>query len=200
VSGIWIVLGSSPLARTAYQQAKARNDGVAVITANRGLQIEHDPDFYFLSDSKACELWAEDGRQATKRGRTKTVTLRRDPHAMRERKVADFTLLVKEGPPFEPFQLSGLWCVEFAVQVGHASQVILCGMDGYDRSKGVGDYFAGSTRIPEFEGAGKDLTDSVVEPLTNRIVSKYPGVNFQCWGQPCYVVNRPNWVIIPLSL
>lgn len=193
----WIVLGSSPLAREAYAAARLRSPEAVVVTCNRGLGIEPNPDFFFLSDCKACELFSRQGKEAAKRnGKTKCVTLRRDPQAMKMRTVDDFDLVVREGHPFEPFQLSGLWCLEFAVRVGCASRVYLCGMDGYNPSVGLGDYATGLPNTDLNVGAGKDLTPSVIVPLANRLAAKYPSVSFIQIGAPCYRVNNPNWAVV----
>lgn len=196
----YIVLGSSPLAPVAYATARARWPEAPVITTNRGLAIEPNPDFFFLSDSRACDLWAEDGRRAAARNkRTKCVTLRRDAQAMKTRRVENFDLVVREGFPFEPFQMSGLWCVEFAVRVGCAREVVICGCDGYRKQLGVTDYFPGAFRIVANEGLGKDLTSKCVEPLSNRLALKYPEVSFILLGGPCYEVPQENWTVLSLS-
>lgn len=195
----WIVLGSSHLACEAYATARRICYDAQVVTCNRGLELEPDPDFYFLSDQVACQLWAPAGKLASKRGRTKTVTLRRDAQAMKMRMVDDFDLVVREGHPYEPFQMSGLWCVEFAIRFGGATRVLICGCDGYRAGIGVDDYFPGASRIADVEGLGKNLTAKVVDPLTNRIVAKYPHVSFYCIGDPCYLVERPNWTVLSPS-
>lgn len=190
----WIVIGSSPRVTLTYQEAKRARPDARTITCNRGLSIEANPDFFFLSDATACQLWSGDGKAASKRGKTKTVTLRRDPAAMKMRTVDDFDVVIREGHPFEPFQLSGCWCVEFAIRFGAATEVVLCGMDGYNPSVGVNDYFAGGPPgRPENDGVAKDMTSRVVEPLLDRIVAKYPEVSFVCVGKPWYQINRPNW-------
>jgi hypothetical protein len=194
-----IVLGSSPLGRAAYAVARRDYPDAPVITCNRGLQIEPNPDFYFLSDMVACELWAEDARQASKRGKTQRVTLRRDPQAMKTRSVGDFEIVIREGHPYEPFQLSGWQCVEFAVRVVQARTVVLVGMDGYAHGCKTQDYFAGAYHHAPNDGLQKDLTRTVVEPLANRVVAKYPEVRFECRGEPCYSVKLPNWAVVPWS-
>jgi hypothetical protein len=194
-----IVLGSSRLAREAYATARRMAPEARVITCNRGLEIEAHPDFYFLSDCTACQLFSRAGKQASKTGKTLCVTLRRDAQAMKMRTVDDFDLVVREGHPFEPFQLSGIWCQEFAIRVVGAQRLILAGCDGYQPTVGLGDYFPGSTRIAESEGLGKDLTRTVIDPLMNRIVAKYPHVSFCLVGQPCYEICLPNWQVIAPS-
>lgn len=190
-----IVLGSSPLGPEAYRLARGVWPHGIVVTCNRGLRIEPQPDFYFLSDCKACQLWSRDGHQAAKGGRTKCVTLRRDPQAMKMRTVDDFDIVVREGHPFEPFQLSGLWCVEFAIRVLYADIVVLCGMDGYRPDRGVTDYFAGADTLGASPDLGKNHTAKIVVPLTDKLASKYPDVLFLQIGEPCFTVNRPNWKV-----
>lgn len=192
----WIILGCSPLVREAYAMARRDFPGAPVITTNRGLQIEPDPDFYFLSDQIACKLWWEDARAASKRGKTKRITLRRDPQAMKMRTVDDFELVYREGHPFEPFQSSGLWCVEFAIRVGLARRVVLCGMDGYRHGCDGQDYFDGAHYYEPNDGLQKDLTRTVVDPLSNKIAAKYPQVEFLQVGEPCFTVNLPNWRVV----
>jgi hypothetical protein len=194
-----IVLGSSPLAREAYATARRLYYDARVVTCNRGLEIEPNPDFFFLSDAGACVRWSGDGKAAAKRGKTKTVTLRRDAAAMKMRTVDDFDLVVREGHPFEPFQMSGLWCLEFAIRFCGAGRVLICGCDGYRPTIGVGDYFPGATQIAESEGKGLYLTAKVIDPLTSRIVAKYPEVSFCLVGQPCYEIRSPNWEVIEPS-
>lgn len=178
-----------------YPVAQARWPDVPTITCNRGLQVEPDPDFYFLSDQLACQLWSTKGKEASKRGKTKRVTLRRDPQAMKMRAVDDFEIVIREGHPFEPFQMSGLWCVEFAIRILGADQVVMCGYDGYRPGCKGQDYFAGADYYAPNDGLQKHLTAKNVEPLTNRIVAKYPAVTFLCLGAPWYEVRYPNWSV-----
>ncbi len=191
----WIVIGSSPTVLQTYPRARSRWGDAGTITCNRGLQVEPDPDFYFLSDQLACQLWAAKGKEASKRGKTKRVTLRRDPQAMKMRSVDDFEIVIREGHPFEPFQMSGLWCVEFAIRILGADQVVMCGLDGYRPGCEKQDYFAGADHYPPNDGLQQHLTAKNVEPLTNRIVAKYPDVTFLCLGAPWYEVAYPNWSV-----
>lgn len=196
---IAIVIGSSPSVRQGYPLARDRWPDALTVTCNRGLQIEPNPDFYFLSDMLACQLWAEDARQASKRGKTQRVTLRRDPQAMKTRSVGDFEVVIREGHPYEPFQLSGWWCVEFAVRMLHARTVVLVGMDGYEPNCQNQDYFAGAYHHAPNDGLQKDLTRTVVEPLGRRVVTKYPQVSFVILGAPWYTINSKNFTLVPLS-
>lgn len=190
-----ILIGSSPTVRLTYPAARACWPAATTITCNRGLQVEPDPDFYFLSDQLACQLWSANAKAAAKRGKTKRITLRREPQAMKMRTVDDFEIVIREGHPFEPFQTSGLWCVEFAIRILGADQVVMCGYDGYRPDCPGQDYFAGADHYAPNDGLQKNLTRKVVEPLTNRIVAKYPAVTFVCLGAPWYQVNHPNWQV-----
>lgn len=195
-----VVIGSSQSARRGYDYARQRWADAPVVTCNRGLSIERDPDYYFLSDTLACQTWAADGHATSKRnGKTKLATLRRDLQAMKFRRVEDFDLLVREGHPFEPFQVSGLWCVEFAIRFLCANPVILCGMDGYSPTLGLADYFEGAHKFPDvIPDAGKRTTERVIEPLSVRLACKYFDVRFIQIGAPCYQVNKPNWEVVSL--
>lgn len=189
-----IVLGSSPLVRQAYATARVDWPDALTVTCNRGLEIEPQPDFYFLSDCIACQMWSRNGKEAAKRGKTKTVTLRRDPQAMKMRTVDDFDIVVREGHPFEPFQLSGLWCFEFAIRVLAAQQLVLCGMDGYRPAVGLTDYFDGAVQLPGAAGLGKNTLERVIQPLTDRLAAKYPAVFITIVGEPCYNVPK-GWTV-----
>jgi len=189
----WIVLGSSPLAPRAY--AKACEDAIerVVITCNRGLAIEPDPDFYFLADSTACLLFADDAKAASKRG-TICVTLQRAQMAMERRRVEWFPLIVRNGPPFEAFQMSGLWCIEFAIIVGKAQRVWLCGCDGYTAEYAEERYFEGARPFPD-QGPKRHHTTNIVQPVTQKLCRKYPAVEFRLYGEPHYAVEAANWEV-----
>ena len=112
------------------------------------------------------------------------MTLKRDARAIADRGVDFFDEFVRNGTPWFDFQMSGLFCVEYACRHG-ASVVYLAGMCGYD---GKHDYW--HTDVPEKNG---DLTKRVVEPLTNKMAAKYPSVEFVSLGPTRYTVEADNW-------
>lgn len=195
----WIILGSSPNAQASYRKACADHVERVTITSNRGILIEPEPDFYFLSDRSACANWAGNAREADKRG-TCCVTLQRNDRALDARGIAWFPVKLRGGHPFEPFQLSGLACVEIAIRLGKARQVILCGMDGYDPERGIYDYFDGEEHSHKYKARGCDHTETIIEPVTNLLCRKYPSVDFLCYGAPRYAVTAPNWSVIGCTL
>ena len=195
----WIVIGSSPRVIEAYAIARQRWPNARTITTNKGLSVEPDPDYYFLFDLEGCQLWSREARQAAQRGKTKTVTLKRDPDALKALTVDDFDIFVEEGPPYEPFQISGLWCLEFAIRYGSASHVVMVGMDGYSPTVGPSDYFDGSQRPPDDMARGRNHLINIVIPRTNTLVRKYPEVQFLCVGRPHYQIDQPNWRIVSLD-
>ena len=183
----WIVLGSGPTASFTYSIVRGEFPHSPVITTNRGILIEYTPTMYFLSDTVACEKFSKLARVAQSRG-TECITLQRSPAVIQQRGISWFDTFIREGTPYEPFQMSGLWCVEHVVLERGAQHVIMCGFDGYD---GKNDYATDST----CEKNG-DLTKRVIEPLTESICRKYPGTLFECREKPRYEITADNWLIL----
>jgi hypothetical protein len=198
---VWIVLGSSPLARQSLAAAREDWPSANVITTNRGIELVETPDVFALIDANACKLWGSAAKAAAQRG-TLCVTLQRDGRAMLTRGIDWFPVRYRNGSPFELFAMSGPWCLEYALLIGKARLVIMCGMDGYDPAS-PSDYFAGATpSIDDPERAyrrNQTQTEQVIQPLTQRLVDKYPDADVRCYGHPRYVVRGKNWrVITPL--
>lgn len=189
---IWLALGSSPLAPSSLHAARSAHRVDKIITTNSGIKLVATPDVYFLSDSTACQKFNAQARAAHAAG-THCVTLSRHHAAMRQRGVEWFDEFVHNGPPFSQFQLSGLFCIEYACRNG-ASTVLLCGLDGYnDRSPDGGktDYWDDTRR----ESNG-NLTAAIIQPMMPNIVGRYPGVEFVHYGSPRFKVEAKNWRVV----
>ena len=187
------MIGSSPLAVEAMTAARLEHKIDRTITTNRGIVLESQPTYYFLSDAQACQLWNAHARKAHLAGTT-CVTLRRSDHALEKRGVEWFDIIQDEKPPYEPFVLSGLWCLEFAAQAG-ATTVLLAGMDGWSSSPDVMDYFDGSL------GKIKHNTDwsrDVIAPRCRLLADKYPSVAWIQYGRPEFEVEAANWTVVRL--
>lgn len=188
----WIVLGSSPTAAEALARAKRAHRIDGLITCNRGILIEPRPSVYALIDHEACRLFASHGREARKRGVT-CVTLERPPLQLVERGIEWIDVRIQEGQPWEPFQMTGLWCVEYAIRIGRALRVLLCGMEGYSEQPAVQDYFVDDFGV---KPKNYDITKTVIEPLTRTLVQKYSIVQFFAYGNLNYTVEAENWTVI----
>lgn len=181
-----IILGSSPEAPSGLARAR-RDHAAAVVTCNRGIYLDHAPAAYALIDNTACQLFGRLALAARALG-SRLVTLQRLPSALKSRGVDHFDEFVREGHPYESFQLSGLWCIEYAIRALGATLVALAGMCGY-RS---GQHYFHSPSAREING---DLTETILRPQMPRLVAKYPAVQFVCYGQPAYQVDALNWEV-----
>lgn len=168
---LWTVLGSSQYAAEHIAAAP----GSTVITCNGGIELMPIPDVYFLSDAVACRRYRERGIEAQRHG-TRLVTLDRVKTAKEARGVDHFDEFVRNGPPFEPFVLSGLFCLEYAILSG-AQTVILAGMTGYTGT----------------DAKRRSLLRDIIEPKTRHLVEKYPRVQFDAMGPLAYSVTAHNW-------
>lgn len=189
---IWLVLGSSPRAPYALRAARDDYRVDSLITTNAGIMLEPAPEVYFLSDSEACRLYGQHAATAARNG-AKCVTLRRIHAALQLRGVEWFhEFILPEFDEYEPFQLSGTFCLEYAAK--RATTVLLCGMDGYDPSRQQTDYFDPSIRLIA-KPTHVNMTERVVVPITRRVVAKYPAVEWICYGTPLYSVESDRWTV-----
>lgn len=189
---LWLVLGASPRAPWALRLARYEHRIDRTITTNAGIWLEPNPDFYFLSDSEACRMFQVAARRCHSQG-TRCVTLARLHSALVHRQIDWFDEFV-DCTDYEPFQLSGLFCLEYAAK--RAETVLLVGMDGYDPRKTASDYFDPRACLGP-KTTHIDMTQRVIEPKMRKIVAKYPRVNFICYGIPRFAVEGDNWTIRP---
>lgn len=197
-SPVWMVCGSSPLARVSMLQALEEFHPQVTITCNGGHRlfdvrtgIDH-PTFYFLSDQEACRIYAVDSSFLQARYGTMVLTPSRERSAIRERGMehADqFLAIDRKAPPglhtpgkYAGQPLSGLWMLDIALNRG-AETVLIVGYDGY-RSHGgdrVVDYFDGRY------GAAASLGHNpLMAAYLDSAVRARPKVRFVMFGQPVY--------------
>jgi hypothetical protein len=179
----WLCLGSSTrvlynLDRFNLEMRLAGSDYVS-ITSNRGIRLI-SPTYYFLSDQAACRNYLPDLKRHK---HTITLTLKREDSALRARGLEYFQEFVREGHPYEPFKLSGLWCIEYACRHG-ASELLIVGMDGY---RWAGDRFG-----EDHPRQATNHNEAIIEPQMAILVKKYPAVQFIFYGKPLYQVAGPN--------
>jgi len=194
----WIVLGSSKEAARNYPFPGGAD---AVITTNRGILLEPNPDYYGLFDSVATEVFVPTAYEAQSRG-VKLITLERNDTSQLRRKVTNFDIFLPNGcRGYEHFSLSGICCLEFAAK--RAEVVYLIGMEGYQKGKYQDQHFPHELPPHDLEPAKKmwisraanmhGITRNVIEPKTQAIVDKYPQVEFVMVGSPNYTIVAPNW-------
>ena len=160
------------------------------------------PDYYLVTDSRACKLWADEARQHRKVNGTQLITLRRLDSALKTRGVFDYDhFLAPSGEEGAPFQrgsyvftsTSGQYCVQFAINNG-AKTVHLIGLEGYDSTNKQDteiDYFdgrAGPHNGPTHNARTAQFLRSLVEAV--------PDVKLRFYGRPRFPVSGPNLRVI----
>ena len=183
----WLVVGSSPSVVETIHAVK--DMGLSVITTNSGIKLIFPPDVYFLSDKVACRKFEQEAKIAQALG-TRLVTLDRVPSALESRGVTHFdeyVMQVRDG--YEPFQLSGLACVEYACKRADR-RVVLVGMDGY---WGDVQSFDDTAKFGKYNQA---KTLGMIPDRMSLLCDKYPHLLFEVYGRPHYTVNKPNWRVM----
>jgi len=194
----WIVAGAGPDAREMLALARARHPVAQIVTTNEGINLFEPPDrpdAYFLTDAKACEIYGQKSRDIQARG-TRLVTLRRDPQALKMRRVDHCDEFVAISGAHNQFVrngytagLSGLLCLQYAINQG-ARQIHLVGMNGYTGQKN-GDYFDGHE--PANTGRKRHMhTETVIQPFTQAAVDECQDIEFVFYGALNYSVAGPN--------
>lgn len=213
----WIVIGTSPLARESLEWTRDHSMShwphlfPVTIGTNGAIRVCPQPDFYYAYDFVACDQYEAEAMMAAKRGTRIIGPKLRMPapveHALRygcppNEKLVNtvrYHLPGAELEPtadYEPLQLSGMFILEYAAK--RASEVIMCGMDGYaERGEwyAEGVYGHGQTRA-------KNITDTLIVPRVRRLLEKYPEVQFTCVGRPVYAdrIDAQNWRVQWLPL
>lgn len=203
----WIVVGSSPGVEEIFDATLAAYPGATTITCNAGVNLffacapeRVAPDYYWLSDFKACGSYRRAARTARAMG-TRVVSFHRDSEqALAERGITRDDLLIRVDEPqglprFTPGKyvmsgLSGTLCVQFALNHG-ASRVVLIGHDGYRSSTNglVVDNFDGRTGKP----GSWEHNERFIRPLLQSCIQTCPGVEFIQYGKPLYALEGPNY-------
>jgi hypothetical protein len=182
MSSCWLCLGCSPQALENLSRVDGQYD--ISITCNKGIELL-EPDYYFLWDTPSCELYAQ--RAKTLTGTTR-ITMAQEAGLLKRRNIHWFDELVCNFKRYEPFQFSGLWCLEYACR-HFADTVLMVGMDGYQYA---GEHF--NCFIPErhrrYNKAGL-----LLESCTRTIVNKYPDVSFRLYGNPTYSLVAENFCV-----
>lgn len=183
----WLVLGSSVSAPAEYERAKPFAD--VVITSNRGLKIEPNPDWYWCSDNVAFDRYRVLIEAAISNG-TKLLTN---------------TIGVGASPPMGPMahtifnypsgydsnwqpgtyvngRASGSMSLQFAAN-HEPDRILMVGMEGYKSTpKRIEvEYFDGES------GAGKcKKLMQTYGPLVQNVIDRSPGIEFWFFGELHY--------------
>lgn len=161
------------------------------MTTNAGIKTEQQPDFYYLNDHVACEMFMHEAR-AAQVGGTLLVTVKRSAAGLTLRHLhgADVMLDCYHHPvsgqyPYERKRityhpLSGCMCVQFALSMG-AKRIDLYGFDGYS------------------DGGRLESKNQMQRDVVQAMVAACPEVEFVFHGQPRYAVDGPNVRVLNLS-
>lgn len=200
LSPIWLVCGSGPSARRGMIEALEEFHPQITITCNGGHRLFDArtgldaPTFYFITDMKACEMYAADSVYLQRRYDTMVMTLARNASGQAARGLShadQFVTLDRAAPAGEHtpgkiagHPLSGLYMLDIALNRG-ARTVLIVGFDGYASGPegAVVDYFDG--RHGKVGGASHNL---ITERYLETAVERRPDVRFVVYGSPRYRV------------
>lgn len=201
----WLVAGSSESAVDWFDHALC--DADVSITTNGGLFLwmadDHCPDWYFLSDNKACELFRRYVPRMRRMG-MKLATPRRKECAMQARGVADADEFITmreaaEDPPrydherYVHSRFSGTICTQFALKHG-ADRIVWIGMDGYKSTPAHIQQETFDGRMGKQQG--KHTTHNVIQPFYQSCIDQNPGVQFVMAGKPRYELSGHNFKLV----
>ncbi len=198
--GTWLVLGSSDNGERDYRALKPWLQSATVITTNRGIFWEPTPDVYLLFDMVACELFAGHAKEAAGRG-CHCVTFAKPPDELARRGVdwMPERVAVVAPPPHQrvpqhgrtiDLGLSGLYCIQYALNQGQAERVFIVGCEGYRPNAA---YFDGTPQLP----AAASKTETRITPCMRAFPKEWPRTQFHLIGDIQYYVTAPNLRIWP---
>ena len=183
----WLVLGSSVSAPAEYERAKPFAD--VVITSNRGLKIEPNPDWYWCSDNVAFDRYRVLIEAAICNGTkllTNTIGVRASP-PMGPMAHTIFNYPSGYDSNWQPGQYvnaraSGGMSLQFAANQS-PDTILMVGMEGYKSTPRlvVVEYFDGE------RGAGKcEKLMGTYGPLVQNVIDRSPSMKFFLFGKPQY--------------
>lgn len=187
----WLVLGSSVSAPAEYERAKPFAD--VVITSNRGLKIEPNPDWYWVTDHIAVQRYLP-LIEPSLANHTKLVTsklaigfaLKEAPHL---HSLADMIIRYPrqynsnwERGWYVNGRASGSMILQFAAN-HNPDRILMVGMEGYQSTpkRVVVEYFDGE--------CGTAKCEKLMEtygPLVQSVIDRSPSVDFFFFGSPHY--------------
>jgi hypothetical protein len=213
----WLVVGGAPEAELYFDaaQAWAIKRRAAQIATNVAWQLyattipTAPPDYYWISDGKACELFARAARWMHHHG-TPIVTMKRALAGLQLRgldSLKPICLPLPERDDTAPIyrrdqwahpRLSGLICLQIAAnhRAAHiGGTIVLVGMTGYKSSPKsiVADTFDGRMG----KAAGQQHTREWIGPYTQSVIDAHRDITFIIAGSPKYPVRGHNVVIAP---
>lgn len=197
----WLFIGSSRSVLDTLPQARIDWPGAITVTANAGIELDPDPDYYFVVDQVAAVEYAERAYAAQRRG-THLVSLWRDSsHSREERRINGYDTLLRLPDHDAPtrltwgkFHYTGPLAMEYALRHG-ATRLILVGCDGYTGEDD--DYFSFQEfRKTKHAITRTEATDTIIRARTQELVRLWPEVPFVVYGNPVYQIDGENWQVI----
>ena len=191
----WLVLGSSVSAPEEYQRARPFAD--VVVTANRGVKIEPNPDWLWCSDNVAFARY-RDKIDAAIAGGAKLLTnafgCKRAP-GMREIAHTVFSYPTKFDSNWRPGEYmngraSGGMILQFAANQ-QPDRILMVGMEGYQSTPGhlQVEYFDG-----ELGAATSEKLMDTYGPLVQSVIDQSPEIEFWFFGKLHYPWRHLNVV------
>lgn len=188
----WLVLGSSVSAPAEYERAKPFAD--VVITSNRGVKIEPNPDFYWCTDHVALQRYLPLIEPGMGNG-TKLITSEISISFAHRygvpnlRSIADVILDYPRAfnTNFEPGsyvngRASGSMILQFAANQ-RPDRILMVGMEGYQST-------ASNIQVEYFDGErGGAKCKALMEtygPLVQSVIDQSPEIEFCFFGRPNY--------------
>jgi len=182
----WIVLGSAADVPKYYARAKQDYPDAPTIATNHALKMVV-PEYYFLNDMWACELFAEQARELQQSHGMKIVTPKRQASALQNRGLhtADFLLECARGKGYAPggytdCQFSGLFCLQFALMQG-AEAIAAVGHGGYPPNGEESPYWYDPPATTRYR-MHATYTHEIIGPFWNAAIEQNPGVAFRFYG------------------
>jgi hypothetical protein len=199
----WLVVGSGPSATTMMELAR-KHPYVQSITANAGIDLLPDPDYYLIYETEAAKLFADyvpflrhkhgTSLVATK-GMGKKKSLRSNLARLDPEYVIEVAITKSHGGVhyhrgrYTAGSFTGSIMVQFALEHG-ARTVMIVGMEGYKGGKH--DTFDGRSG----NALHAQMTKTIYGPMMQLMVNAWPEVEFVFFGKPNYAIAGDNVIVI----
>jgi hypothetical protein len=200
MSNNWIALGGSENAPDMFRQAVEDYSDAVTITTNSGIKLIK-PDYYFLSDQIACQIFGAQAKEYQAAG-MKIITLQRKHESLVARKLDHADIFVKQvhsGCPLDvtpdaitDCMFSGLYCAQYALRNG-AEVLALPGHEGYPlniKNNPKRCYWDDSTPVAPV--TGDRHTKEFIGPWWRKIIKVYSNTVFHFYGDLNFEIDGPN--------
>ncbi len=199
----WLVVGSGPSA-TAMIEVVRNAPYTQSITANAGVDLLPDPDYYLIYESEAAKQFAKYVPMLRERHGTSLVatkprgskkSLRSQLAALDPEYVIEVAITKSHGGVhyhrgrYTAGSFTGSLMVQFALEHG-ALTVLIVGMEGYKGGKI--DTFDGRAGLP----LHARMTKEIYGPMMQLVVNAWPETTFVFFGKPNYTIAGDNVIVI----